>query len=462
MLNWRTSKIVLVFLNNSSLRVAEYTCTRQGAIQTNLEELFFPESVVKDSGILNSEEFAKSVSDFLAAKPKWKKLETLLVIPEEKVFLKSFELELGDLERKNEFRDIFISEIPFLKDDLIVQEHLAGKILELSAVHKEFAKNFQRPFIENGIRIKGMISIPQAMALDLQPKEKTFLLAFYDNDVALILAQNARVIFSETERISDQKVQAVVDVFENFVTHLKSEGIKSISLILGEEAIEEELRASLEQRGYKVNEIRKIKILDFIGEYYRQNKDKSKEWDLLFLQPLGVRPMLKKMRNYFVGVGIVIFLVALGVAVWRLYPLYQPVEEIKGVEELPIVTPTTMPEVALPTEATTTLETPTPATAPKIEVKKADYPIKIFNGTFVAGEAGRLRTVLQNNGFTVISTGNNENQNQTLTTIFIGSNTPEQITSELRLLLEKTYQSVVVSASPVVVGDIHIVIGRKK
>lgn len=467
-------KIILAFLNNSSLRFAEYVLSSRGVQRIALEEVFFPESVIKDSGILDAEEFAKSAVDFLQTKPKWKKYPVLLVIPEEKIFVKAFDLELGDLERKDEFRNKFIGEIPFIEDDLIIREHLSGKIFELSGIHKDFAEKFKKPFLGNGMAIAGLISVPQAIALDLNPKEKTLLLAFYDNDLAFVLSQNARVLFSETERVSDKKVRGVLAAFDHFVAHVRADEVRSVSLILGEDEREEELKTELEARGYAVGEIQKIHILDFIANYYWKNQEHAKDWDMFFAPVAGWRQMARAYRSWLIVSLGALLLLGLGAGGWvfreqlGLSKFVTTMLQSTGIAmpSAPEAAPEIAPEVPVsepmpPLEATTTVEVPV-AEQPPIEAKKSDYSIRVFNGTFVAGEAGRLRTILQANGFTVISTGNNEDQNQAFTTIFVGSNIPEQITSELRSILEKTYQTVIVSSSPVAVEDIHIVIGKKK
>jgi hypothetical protein len=69
---------------------------------------------------------------------------------------------------------------------------------------------------------------------------------------------------------------------------------------------------------------------------------------------------------------------------------------------------------------------------------------------------------LQGAGFTVSEIGNHEDQAQTLTTLFVGSNVPESLVVELKSLFETSYSQVVISPSPVVGEDIHIVIGTKK
>ena len=99
---------------------------------------------------------------------------------------------------------------------------------------------------------------------------------------------------------------------------------------------------------------------------------------------------------------------------------------------------------------------------PKPIVKKEDYPISIFNGTMVVGEAGRLKISLVKEGYLVLKVGNYENKQQIATTIFVNADVPEEIISGLWTILQNSYQEVLISPSPVKNGAVDIVIGKKK
>ena len=99
---------------------------------------------------------------------------------------------------------------------------------------------------------------------------------------------------------------------------------------------------------------------------------------------------------------------------------------------------------------------------PKPIVKKEDYPISIFNGTMVAGEAGRLKISLVREGYLVLKVGDYEDKQQIVTTIFVNADVPEEIISNLRTILQNSYQEVLISPSSIKNGAVDIVIGKKK
>lgn len=442
-------KFLIAFLNNSELRLVSYLVSGGVVSRDEIEVLDINPLAVKDSTIVDAQLFQSEVAGLFSGKKKFGNLPVLLVLPEEKVFIKGFELDLGDLERKNFFRDEFLSEVPFEESELIIHERLVGRVLEFSALHRNFIEDFRQPFLNQRMSILGVTSIPQMMAMELQPKERSFILAFYDNDFVLALAENSSIIFSETHPMKADDVTEAMKSFDHFVQHLKAADIKSVSIILGEDSIEEALKNELERREYVIREIKNMNVLDMIAGYYDVHKDEAGKWDLVRVKTSPLTDAWNRYgRTAAVSFSIILALIALGGAAWWGYgkfykspaaaepaPIEQPVEsETPVVEETPIVIP----------------------------AEKSDFPIQIFNGTKLAGEAGRLKTVLTDRGFTVSSAGNNDDQNQVVTTIFVKSDAPDEIINELRLILEGRYQEILVSPSPVPENNIRIVIGKKK
>jgi hypothetical protein len=459
-MNFGKEKFLIAFLNDSSLKFASYELSSKGMRRMESEQMEFSDIIVRDSTIADAGGFTKQVSEFLAGKSEWAKFPIILAIPEEKIFIKGFELELGDLERKEEIRRGYLNEVPFLEEELMVRERLVGRVMELSAVHKKFIEDLQKPFSDGGFEIGGIISVPQALALELRPKEKHLLLAFYDNDLAFVLAENASVLFSETERMKKSDLKEALRGFNHFIQHLKIEDLKTISLIVGEDEVEGEIKTELEKKGYEVREIRKINILDFLADYYSRNADDEKDWNLLFKKSKGMMRLTKKGRSFLVYFASILILAGIVSGGWLFYernPYLKTLFERRQDPESQMVIPE---EPVIP--ETEIIPEEDPEELPPPVINKEEFSISIFNGTAIAGEAGRLRTVLQGAGFTVSEIGNHEDQAQTLTTLFVGSNVPESLVVELKSLLETSYSQVVISPSPVVGEDIHIVIGTKK
>lgn len=438
-------KFLLAFLNNSELRLSSYEISAGAVLRSGHETLVFSSSAVKDSAILDAQAFQSEATAFIEKEKKFKNLPVLLVIPEEKIFIKGFELDLGDLEKKSKFREDFITAVPFPEEDLLVRERLVGRVLEFSAVHKKFLTDLQKPFLDLRTEILGLISVPHAIALNLNLADKSFLLAFYDNDFAMMLAENSCVIFSETHESKSREANEAMRAFDHFVQHLKVISIKTISIIIGEDDIEDALKTDLEYREYDVKEIKKVNILDMIAGYYNSHRNSQKDWNLLYVKKNAAAEFWNKSKKSFL---VIFILLCLGGAGWWAYAEFP--EFFGGSKLLP-----TEPVVEVPAPAAE--EEPAPVPTPVI---KADFPIQISNGTKLAGEAGRLKTVLLDKGFAVSGSGNYANQGQVLTTIFANPAVPDEVISELRLILEARYKEVMVNSSTTE-KVIHIVIGQK-
>ena len=440
----------MVFLNNFKLRFFIYEFSKGENRKLESEEIAFTEETVQDGFIRDNGAFAAKVSEFLAAKPEWRKLRVLFLISEEKVFLKGFELDLGDLERKEELKRNFITEIPFLEEELIIKESLSGKVLELAAISKKFLEDLQKPFSDLNFAIAGVIAIPQALAFDLAPKEKTILMAFYDNDLILVLSENSRVLFSETEQLrSKDLAKNAVSALDYFKKHPYAKDINSVVLVLDPDLPETLLSEKLKEEKYIIISVAKTNIFDLAAGYFQKNEQLRKNWDLLHVEKGG-------KQKYFIYSGIALLVLGLISGGFLFYQkMFLPKISDGGVQLSPEISATTSPIVPVMPESA-------PAAVPE-PPEKENFPIRIFNGTRIAGEAGRLRAILQEKGFTVINIGNNEDQNQIATAIFASGGIPEELVSELRLILALYYQEVLVSPSPVSDNKvINIVIGKKK
>ncbi|MDE2001440.1 MAG: LytR C-terminal domain-containing protein [Patescibacteria group bacterium] len=448
---------LFAFLNNATLRLAVYDLSASGAQLRESDAMTFPESVVRDSGVVDVNAFGAGVDELLAKHPSWKRHELMLVIPEEKMYVKGFELELGDLERKEELTNDFLDEVPFRRDEIQIRERLVGRVFELAVVEKDFLATLQQPFLDAHVRIAGIISVPHALALELQAEEKSFLIAFYDNDIAMMLAENTSILFSETRRLVKGEVGEAMEAFDHFVAASHADRVKSVSLILGDAAVEDALKTELESRRYHVKEVKKVPMLDLVATYIAAHQNEGQAWNLLVSPRQG-----RWRRGVIVGAIFAGSLAALTAIGWLAYALYlgpyiaslSSSAARPAASPAPAVTASTSTPAAQP--ATTTPAAPAPA------VSKADFPIAVLNGTTVAGEAGRLRSLLTAQGFTVSSVGNNSDQTQVVTTLFVSSDVPDTILSGIRVVLEAQYQNVLVNVSPVTSKDIHIVIGKKK
>jgi hypothetical protein len=112
-------------------------------------------------------------------------------------------------------------------------------------------------------------------------------------------------------------------------------------------------------------------------------------------------------------------------------------------------------------------ETPTPEesgtpTPTATSIDKTDIKIEIKNGTGISGEAAFLQTKLKALGYSDISTGNAESQEETVTTVTFSKTAPTSVVDEIKKTLESSYTEVTVKTSSSQSSAAVIVTGLRK
>jgi|SRR3989344_2681149 len=98
---------------------------------------------------------------------------------------------------------------------------------------------------------------------------------------------------------------------------------------------------------------------------------------------------------------------------------------------------TTSPAAPMVTIIQEYLPTPTSAEEP---VDISSFSITVLNGSGIAGEAGRAKSLLEAGGFTVINTGNSDRYDYTNTVIQAKQDVPDEVLRKLRSVLETEYE----------------------
>jgi hypothetical protein len=117
-------------------------------------------------------------------------------------------------------------------------------------------------------------------------------------------------------------------------------------------------------------------------------------------------------------------------------------------------------------EESTGLEVIQPETTPvpTEEVDFSQYSVSVLNGSGVAGEAGKMKSSLEELEFKQISTGNASSQDYTATTISVKEGVPEAVFESIRELIKEDY-AVVMSEDRLnedSAFDVIMIIGLKK
>lgn len=125
----------------------------------------------------------------------------------------------------------------------------------------------------------------------------------------------------------------------------------------------------------------------------------------------------------------------------------------RGTIRLPALTTPT------PTPAPTIIPTPTVST---VDLKREDITIEVLNGGGVPGAAGKMKTFLEEKGYTVSSTGNTDEYTYAETEIVVKS----QMESYIPLIKEDLKDAYVIGSvqanlSSDAPADVRIIVGKK-
>lgn len=102
-----------------------------------------------------------------------------------------------------------------------------------------------------------------------------------------------------------------------------------------------------------------------------------------------------------------------------------------------------------------------PTASPRAKI--SEFDIAIYNGSGIAGEAGKVKTLLEDAGFTVVSTGNAATYDYTKTIIKAKSSIDASVITKLKETLSKNYSvgdSQTLSSTSIT--DIQVVVGSSK
>jgi len=131
-----------------------------------------------------------------------------------------------------------------------------------------------------------------------------------------------------------------------------------------------------------------------------------------------------------------------------------------GIQKISTSQPTDSEETQNITVEPTISPTTKPTASPSASLSK--YKIKILNGSGIKGEAGKVQTLIETAGFTVLSTGNASTYDFTKTQISIKTGVDQEFITSLIKTLEKNYQLEDTKTSSSQANDVTLTVGSLK
>ena len=131
-----------------------------------------------------------------------------------------------------------------------------------------------------------------------------------------------------------------------------------------------------------------------------------------------------------------------------------------GIQKISSSQPTDSEETQNITVEPTVSPSIKPTASPSASLSK--YKIKILNGSGIKGEAGKVQTLVETAGFTVLSTGNASTYDFTKTQISIKTGVDQEFITSLIKTLEKNYQLEDTKTSSSQTNDVTVTVGSLK
>ena len=331
-------------------------------------------------------------------------------------------------------------------------------VIQVVAVVKSIFTEVSKSIIKIGFQVEAIEPLSYALARFTKQQENAFLFVYIDTQILLALAQKEIVL--ATERINALAPtsinQFIAFVKETFLVEPKNivfcGNTKNIDL------------KQYNNSNFKA-EVQNISPL--ISLAYKEDL-KGKDEDVLNLELLKVFQKNTKIqdlpkqvssntsqqstkalrgKHHFPNIIIVIIFLIMLVSIGG-FLMYNKNMFPKN---KPSPTPTSLKTIS-----------PTPKTAPTPEIDLSNYTITILNGTGREGEATRLETLLQDNGFNVVKTGNADTYDYEKTEVRFKENVPDEAKLPLDKLLKTLYDfSRGEKLEEKEESDILIIIGKK-
>ena len=283
------------------------------------------------------------------------------------------------------------------------------------------------------LRVDIANTISQIIPESLDNDEWDFKIEKQDtNTITVIVFAPLKGIFEEISRAAQKSQLTVVSIEpESIARRRNANPLFGLALKTTLEGSDEEILNLIPRRPENLADVPNKKM-----RYYPAPQEiKQKE----------------KKKNHWLAIVILICIVGVAaILYWHFF--LRKTEKIYSVKQTPD---------EIPTQAPTPQETEEPTQIPE-EVDRSSYRIQVLNGTGVPGASTETATILRDEGFTTIETGNADSYDYTDTILQVKDTVPESIKTDLTDILNRIYTvSDEVSLTEDQTYDVLIIVGEK-
>ena len=195
---------------------------------------------------------------------------------------------------------------------------------------------------------------------------------------------------------------------------------------------------------------RKRMVVEEVGN----TKEEVKPAEEVVIEELQIKEDIKEESSFNILWILIPGMLLLGLLIGGIFAY------VFGIQKISDIKKTDTSESQNITAESTVSPTAKPTASPSASLSK--YKIKILNGSGIKGEAGKVQTLIESAGFTVLSTGNAATYDYTKTQITIKTGIDPDFVSTLAATLKKSYQLENTKTVSSQTNDITIIVGTLK
>ena len=196
------------------------------------------------------------------------------------------------------------------------------------------------------------------------------------------------------------------------------------------------------------------KKMRMVVEEVGNTKEEVKPAEEVVIEELQIKEDIKEESSFNILWILIPGMLLLGLLIGGIFAY------VFGIQKISDIKKTDTSESQNITAESTVSQTAKPTASPSASLSK--YKIKILNGSGIKGEAGKVQTLIESAGFTVLSTGNAATYDYTKTQITIKTGIDPDFVSTLAATLKKSYQLENTKTVSSQTNDITIIVGNLK
>ena len=196
------------------------------------------------------------------------------------------------------------------------------------------------------------------------------------------------------------------------------------------------------------------KKMRMVVEEVGNTKEEVKPAEEVVIEELQIKEDIKEESSFNILWILIPGMLLLGLLIGGIFAY------VFGIQKISDIKKTDTSESQNITAESTVSPTAKPTASPSASLSK--YKIKILNGSGIKGEAGKVQTLIESAGFTVLSTGNAATYDYTKTKITIKTGIDPDFVSTLATTLKKSYQLENTKTVSSQTNDITIIVGNLK